>query len=143
MSIEALETLVVEDFRYSNSRRELWKGLSFVINRLVDLKIPCEICINGSFLTKKNDPNDIDLLVDIQISVLDNADHEQGDFIERLADRFYKKSDHLDSFVIFSASEGHQAHAASEAQRLQFARDWGTFYVSKEPKGIAVIEVPP
>jgi len=141
MSLGELEALVVSGFVYSKRRPELWKNLLFVLDRLRELNIPCEIWIDGSLLTKKIDPGDVDLLVDIPIEVLDHADTSQSEFIEKLVDKFFKTSGRLESFVMFSAPTGHASHVASEQARRQWAKDWGFAYVSKEPKGIAVIEV--
>ena len=48
-------------------------GLEAVIKKLSMAKIECEIWVDGSFLTKKIDPFDSDILVAIQGQFYDSA----------------------------------------------------------------------
>lgn len=143
MTPDELREATVKDFPLSNRREALWGSLEFVLNTLKSLKIPCELWIDGSFLTKKIDPDDVDFVVDIPIETFNTATAAQGDFIDNLSDQLYRTSDNLHSFVMFSAPVGDAAHADAVRVHEQWKKDFGFAYISREEKGIAVIEVQP
>jgi hypothetical protein len=143
MTVDALRRLTVADFPLSQNRGNLWKSFEFILKALSDAEIPCGIWVDGSFLTKKIDPGDVDFVVDIPIEVMDAATPEQMTLIENLSARLYKKSDNLHSFVMFTTPVGHAMHADMTRVHLQWEKDFGFAYVSKEPKGIALVEVTP
>lgn len=138
-----LRELTVAGFPLSQSRGNLWKSFEFILKVLIDTAIPCDVWVDGSFLTKKMDPGDIDLIVDIPIEFVDTATPDQLSLIQNLSDQLYKKSDKLHSFVMFKAPASHVAHADMMRAHQQWERDFGHAYVSREPKGIALVEVSP
>jgi hypothetical protein len=141
MTPDELKRAVVEGFPLSKRREALWNSLTFVLNALTDLKIPCDVWLDGSFLTKKIDPDDVDFIVDIPIESWNSATPEQEAFIDNLSDQLYRKSDNLHSFVMFKTPAGHAMHADMTRVHLQWEKDFGFAYISKQPKGIALIEV--
>jgi hypothetical protein len=138
-----MEQLVVNGFALSKRRGTLWKNFLFVLKTLQDLKIPCDVWIDGSFLTHKVDPDDVDFVVDIPVDFLPLATAEQQSFIENLSDQLYRTSDDLHSFVMFNAPQGHPLGLDMNAVHDQWHKDFGFSYVAKSPKGIAVVEVRP
>jgi len=143
ITAEVLKKATVTDFPLSTTREGLWKNFEFVLGALAGAGIPCDIWVDGSFLTKKIDPKDVDFVVDIPIEVAENGTPEQLLFIQNLAGQLYRKSDQLHSFVMFTAPSGHVAHSVMVHAHAQWEKDFGFSYVSKEPKGIALVEVVP
>jgi hypothetical protein len=59
MSLTDLEELCVRRFPQSRTGEEIVNGLRSVIQRAVQTGIDGEVWINGSFLTEKIDPADV------------------------------------------------------------------------------------
>jgi len=63
MSIGNLQSLCVDGFPFTRTREDIMGALMSILSRLDDLGIHAEVWIDGSFLTKKDDPNDVDYVV--------------------------------------------------------------------------------
>jgi hypothetical protein len=143
MSAAELKKRVVDAFPLSQSRPTLWVNFLDLLNTLHKLKIPCEIWVDGSFLTEKIEPADVDFVADIPVEILHTGSPAQGALIKKLADHGFKNPEKLHSFVIFKVPPGDTDFAAMKAARDQWQKDFGLSYVKKDPKGIAVLEVRP
>lgn len=143
MTAQDLKALAADKFQHSTRRAGLWANFQKLLNKLAGLKLPCEIWVDGSFLTEKPDPSDVDFVVDVPIAAIAGADAAQAEILEKLAKKKFKKTDQLHSFVMFTAPVGHLAHADSLRAHDQWRKDFGFSYVNKAPKGIALIEVLP
>lgn len=143
MSAGDLKKLVVDDFPLSKRRQALWDNFVAIAAHLKNLKIPCDIWIDGSFLTKKIDPDDIDFVVDVPVSILDAATIAQAAFLKKLSAMAFCANEKLHSFIMFEAPAMHKGHAKSIELHSQWKRDFGISYVKKEPKGIAILKVTP
>ena len=144
LSESELYDLVVGAFPLSQRRPMLWKNLQWLIAELRRLRLPCRLWIDGSFLTQKIEPDDIDLVADFEIKVLENLASDQQVFVENLADFKYRDDPmKLHTFVMFRAPLGHPARMQAEALERQWIRDFGYSFVNKTPKGIVLLEVVP
>jgi hypothetical protein len=143
MSVTELKQLVVDGFPLSTRRYDLWQSFIKIIEHLKALKIPCKIWVDGSFVTRKIDPDDIDFVVDVPVHAFDNATPPQAEFLKSLADMVFGKTEKMHTFVMFDAPLIHSKYALSQTLHDQWKRDFGFSYVKKEPKGIAVIEITP
>ena len=61
MTLERLRDLTVAPLSASQRRTTLFSALDALVTNLILLSIPCELWINGSFLTEKLEPDDIEL----------------------------------------------------------------------------------
>lgn len=59
---EALVTDFVSPFLIQDKRKFLVERFESLLEKIESLGIPCEIWIDGSFVTKKEEPNDIDMV---------------------------------------------------------------------------------
>lgn len=62
-SIENFEEQFVKGFPYSTTRESIYENFMIWFNKLAALLPPCCVWLDGSFLTTKTNPNDIDLVV--------------------------------------------------------------------------------
>jgi hypothetical protein len=143
MTVAELQALAVDEFPLSDTRPVLWKNFVRILNALKREGIICGIWIDGSFLTQKIDPDDVDFVVDFPGDILGRATDTQLDLIDKLQTRFFKRSDKLESFVIFDVAPDNPEFAVMNIAREQWKKDFGFSYIKKEPKGIALIEVRP
>jgi hypothetical protein len=72
MSMADLRQLCVSEFPLSTTRDRIMSGFEEVVRKLDSVGIVGEVWVNGSFLTKKIDPNDIDASLRLQVDVWDN-----------------------------------------------------------------------
>lgn len=140
---KSLKALVVEKFPRSTRREILWNNFVEIVGQLKSLKLPCKIWLDGSFLTEKIDPDDIDLVVDFPIQVMLSLSPEQGDIIHKLSNCGFRHNQKLHTFVMFTAPAIHVEYVHHVAVHEQWKRDFGFSYIKREPKGIAVLEVRP
>jgi hypothetical protein len=116
------------------------EGLEKVVQILMTENIQAQLWIDGSFLTKKIDPFDSDMLVMIQGDFYANASPKQKAVIDWL------KTDltagyYCHSFLHFGHPAGHPEYDASEWDRAYWLRQFG-FSRKNERKGIATINIP-
>ena len=142
MSASDLKSLVVDAFPLSKTRATLWQAFDKFIQELKAADLHCDVWLDGSFLTKKIDPDDVDFVLDFPVSVLDAVDITQAALVNKISKQGFK-TQKLHSFVIYSAPVIDLRHAESLHLHNQWERDFGFSYVKKEPKGIAVMEVSP
>jgi hypothetical protein len=141
MSVDDLKAMVVDGFPLSTRRGALWDNLIKILDRLKALNIPCKVWVDGSFLTKKIDPDDVDFVIDLPVTISDNPTPAQKAFLNQLASHAFCKMEKLHSFLMFDAPVMHAEYALSQQLHAQWERDFGFAYVSKEAKGIAVLAV--
>jgi hypothetical protein len=77
LSAEGLRELCVSGFPDSKVRADIMAGFEAIRERALSLQIRGEAWIDGSFLTKKRDPRDIDFILLIDNNYYDSGTTEQ------------------------------------------------------------------
>lgn len=111
-----------------------------LINYLTATAGVCDVWVDGSFVTEKDNPGDIDLTVVVRAEILESLSVTAPEIVEDLIavsldERF---APDLHVFLIAVRPLGHPDHAALE----QAARNWAQWWsVTREAwiKGFAVI----
>lgn len=117
-------------------------GFSSVVQILIAVGIVGHMWVDGSFLTQKIDPEDVDLLLRISLELYENATSEQMSTIEWFAQGEQPKTDyHCDCYIWVEIPPGHPAYIDSEERREYWTRQYGLSR-RNEHKGIAVVELP-
>lgn len=142
-TLEDLKVLVVDGFPKSQRRQTLWNNFLHLLALIKQAGLSCDIWVDGSFLTQKIDPDDVDFVVEVPISALTAPSIEQQEILNQLSLMAYCKTFRMHSFVIYSAPIGHKAFGKCQAARSYWEGAFGKSYIKKEPKGIAVVEVRP
>jgi hypothetical protein len=143
MSLAAIEELCVIRFPLSMTRPAIMSGFRQTVKRIVDCGIGGELWINGSFLTKKIDPADIDFCAMIPCRYYDSGTPAQRDVVDWLQSRQNEPKtlylcDTNAELVYPEASPYHYMHTSMIEHWLQiFGRSVG----KGEPKGIAVLQL--
>jgi hypothetical protein len=135
-----LRKLCVEEFPLSKTRDTIMRGLEQVVGMLRNKKIQGELWVNGSFLTQKIDPNDVDIILLIQGIFYDNAKAEQKACIEWVNDNL-EETHHCDSYVHVEWPESHPRFWFGEYMRTWWFRQWGFARDGVTMKGIAVVSL--
>lgn len=86
LDIDGMRKICVEAFPENARRVEIMSGFELIYESLQSAEIPGEIWIDGSFLTKKVDPDDIDFVVMTPNAIFDDGTPEQKSLIDWLID---------------------------------------------------------
>lgn len=139
LSLGELHKLCVQQFPLSRNRQRLFDALSAAVDRLAGIDGSFEIWIDGSFLTRKIDPDDIDFVVEG-----DPHRYKVQEDYRAVLDDLLEKPDAgttgCDSFVMFAYPAGHSCWALGVAEKNGWLKKFGHSR-DGEPKGIAAIRV--
>jgi hypothetical protein len=140
MGLAELRDLCVEAFPLSTTREPITCGLELVVNRLSGAGVEGEIWVDGSYLTKKIDPEDCDLILRTTGEFYDNGSDGQREAIDWVGGNL--KAAHLcDSYVHHEWESSNSNHWLGIYMHSYWMKQWG-FSRGGELKGIAVIELP-
>jgi hypothetical protein len=108
MSLQDLKAITVDRFEGTTTRRELFLKLEGLVQEILKFGVPCDLWIDGSFLTEDEQPADIDIAVRVMDDVMEQLTQEQDNFLTRLSadDEAYVAG--LDTFVFAGYWLGHQ-----------------------------------
>jgi hypothetical protein len=86
LSLVDVEALCVHQFTgETRGRREtLFHGLEELIQRLLVANIRCDVFIDGSFLTEKPEPDDVDVIVSTEIYAFERLSENQMQALEAI-----------------------------------------------------------
>jgi hypothetical protein len=129
-----LDNHFLSAFAESVTRPELIMGLRAFIAALRRVGVTCEIWIDGSFCTKKVDPNDVDLVVFAAMRDIDQLDPAKQQFFSGLIDRLSARRK-FGCDVLFAVTE--------DINSRSYWRGWYGFDRLERPKGIAKMVVTP
>lgn len=146
MTLEGLHQFAVEHpkFRLSSTRAKIMQNLWIVAGCLCRWQIRADLWIDGSFLTEKIDPDDVDLLIVVEEGFAASAAPEQLSIMEWLCEDKNQPAkaaflfDSYANYKTFDIDPGHQDYLALDLYwRSQFG-------ISRrgEEKGMALISVP-
>jgi hypothetical protein len=113
-------------------------GIEAICGALSTALIPSEVWVDGSFLTQKIDPADVDLAVRLPYSRLPNPSPEQGALLQRISSKNFAG---CDSYVFLDYPNGHAQYAVGDMMRAYWQRQFG-FSRNDQFKGIAVTRTP-
>jgi len=100
--------------------------------------IPSEVWVDGSFLTQKIDPADVDVAVRLSHARLPSPSSDQGALLNRIAKKQFSG---CDSFIFFEYPAGHTYHASGDMMRAYWQRQFG-FNRRDQFKGVVVVRTP-
>jgi len=143
MSLAQIEVAFVTAFPHSSTRKTIIAGYRKHSAEIEAIASTFEQFLNGSFVTNKNDPSDVDLVVFIEASVVDNLSPSDKDKLKLLlAGPVTKASHKCDAYFCPVYPSGHPASAAARLKRKYWMGEFG-FDRQDQPKGIVHIEVKP
>jgi hypothetical protein len=138
MNLGDIERLCVHPFTgTARARREkLFYALEELVQEVIRVKLRCTTFVDGSFLTAKPEPGDVDVLINIDEDVMQNLNFEQRSLVDALNMEVYISL--IDSLAVVTYPRGHPFFGttldvgnAGDAYGLEHARVW--------LKGIAVL----
>ncbi|WP_138495927.1 DUF6932 family protein [Paenibacillus pinistramenti] len=132
----------VADFKTSSRRPIIYNNFTIWIEQLLNVLPPRFVWLDGSFLTTKVDPNDIDLVVFYYPEDIQNP--EQANLIKELIQNESRKFN-CDSYLCYSFEHWNSEQLAAISQRnLKIMQTYWMgqfgFDRSRNPKGMVQIE---
>lgn len=134
LDIGSIQTTCVGDFPSSTTRAAIFAGLESLIAEITNLSLPCVLWVDGSFLSKKEDPADVDLLAWLPPEAVQNKTPDQDALMLRLSQQAYKPTHKCDTRVLPGYGP---MFIGTKKTWLGY---WGFDYWD-QAKGIAVIEL--
>lgn len=139
--LEDLQKLCVDAFPASKSRASLLANLREVIARIEHAKIPMEIWIDGSFLTSKLNPEDIDIVVSVDAKLYNNGTKEQRALLDWIRGHECRYKYNCQARTLMRYPEGHKLYHIYKIE-LQEWLSWFGYNSRNTPKGIALVRWP-
>ncbi len=140
MTLAELRQLCVDHFPLSVTRPAIMGGLERVAEKLRLEVVEGEVWVDGSFLTEKANPEDVDIVVRCSGQFYEAATPEQKNAVDWLLSDL-KNTYLCDSYFFFEWPEGHANRWLGEYMHSYWMRQFG-FSRGNEMKGIAVIVLP-
>lgn len=141
MTVDDVEKIFVTGFPSSNTRQGIIDGYKKHADDLAKIINECVQFIDGSFVTNKNDPGDIDMVCLIDGDTVDAlAPAEQTKLAALLSGPATKATHKCDAYLVVTYPETHPAYPAARQQRKYWMGEFG-FDRQDHPKGIVTIDV--
>jgi hypothetical protein len=139
-TLPELRQMCVTNFPLSTRRDPIMRSVEAMCTSISTALIRAEMWIDGSFLTQKIEPDDVDLLVTLDAQYLSGTPLQQQ-IVSRIASQDFKAPVQCDSYVHFQYPEGHASYWTAEFTRAYWMRQFG-FGRNDQFKGLAVIRTP-
>jgi hypothetical protein len=140
MAVAEIRTMCVSAFPLSTTRDEIMRGLEVLVGALANAGVPTEVWVDGSFLTQKVNPEDVDVVLCMQGEAYNNGTQEQRDTVDIVRKVDLKPPLHCHSFAFFEWPESHPLYWDGEWDRAYWIRQFG-FSRRDQPKGIARVDI--
>lgn len=141
VTLDQIRVRCVQEFDLSTKRKALMDSFAVIIDYLAQVGVTCEVWLDGSFVTAKINPSDIDF-----IAVVDSRIYDQG------TEQLRRALDSLTDGQLWDASMGCDTNVAyfdppEYASALNVLSYWqrrfGYSVVNQTPKGILTIKIVP
>jgi hypothetical protein len=144
MTVDELRALCVTNFPDSKVRSDIMAGFELIYERAISVGTDGEAWIDGSFLTQKIEPRDVDFIILTDAHFYDGGTPEQHEFIEWLISN---EDDPKKSFlchtdvVLLYPPDSPLYGLTLNAKKHWEENVYGFSVASGEPKGIAVVKL--
>lgn len=138
--LPGLRSLCVDGFPESQTRNAIMTGLEGVIQRMRDVDLQADIWVDGSFMTRKIDPADSDIVVRIDGVYLQTSTPQQKEVVSWIQSDL-TQTHYCDSYFFVSFPDGHPNYTHGIWRQSYWIKQFG-FSRSLETKGMALLRVP-
>lgn len=141
MTLADIHGRCVTAFEMSKSRGPIMAGLEAVVGRMERAGLPLDLWVDGSFMTQKIDPDDVDLVAVISQPVLEGFTPEQHDVMLWFEEDEVGLAHRCHGHIVVTYPRSHPLYPIGEKLRKYWLDAFGRAWVNKEPKGIATLRV--
>jgi hypothetical protein len=142
VTLDELRALCVAAFFLSKRRELLLVVVTDVLRALSGENIIAEVWIDGSFLTRKIDPDDVDLVVVLDAENVPPATATAAwAVLHRINDQEFNQPLKCDSYLYWDVPKSHPQFRENEIWRAYWLRQF-CFSRKAQIKGLAVVNTP-
>jgi hypothetical protein len=134
-----VEQVCVDLFPLSTSRSIIFGGLVTFVTTLEAAGVPGELWLDGSFLTEKIDPKDVDVILKVDAIIYNSGTQEQRDAIDWVIAN-QKQTLRCDSYALIQYPTTDPLHTEGLWWYSYWLKQWG-FSREDDPKGIVVLSL--
>lgn len=139
-TLAELRVMCVDAFPLSKTRPAIMGGLEKLIAILVSEKIVGEIWVDGSFLSEKIDPDDVDIVLCVTADFYDGGTVKQKTTLDMVANEDLKRDYRCDSYVHVTRTVQDPLYSYSEWDKAYWIKQFG-FSRGNDYKGMVVLGV--
>lgn len=140
MSMDRLNSIGVEAFPLSTSRRNIMDGFRRLTCDLIGLGIPGDLVVDGSFLTEEIEPDDLDFALCVTPEFFEACAPQQRKNLEWIRDDFSIKETHLcDCHLCVEYPTDHIEYFDGIQNRAFWVNLFAESKVYKRIRGVAII----
>jgi hypothetical protein len=140
MDLNEIENVFVTPFPHSSTRKIIMEGFRRHTSDLVDIIKEYIQFLDGSFVSNKNDPGDIDLVCFINGDLIDALSPvDQEKIRELFSGPRTKSTHHCDAYFCVFYPETHPQYEFYRSKRKYWMGEFG-YDRADTPKGIVVVE---
>jgi hypothetical protein len=139
LTMENVEQVCVDQFSLSSTRPIICDGLDMLVTVLELCDVVGELWVDGSFLTEKINPKDVDVVLRVDGALYNSGTAKQRNAIDWVIDN-QKLMLKCDSYAFFEYPPGDPLHDEGRWWYSYWHKQWG-FSREDDPKGIVVLAV--
>jgi hypothetical protein len=139
LDIEQLRGICVDAFPLSKTREKLMDSLEMAVEKIEHADFQSELWIDGSFLTKKVDPSDVDMALIVPARVRISSSAAVRNTLQWIESDETNDRLLIDGYVLTQHPETSPMFSLWDDQQKKFTKLFGTQYDDKTPKGVAIM----
>lgn len=140
-TLNDLKNLCVDRFPFSITRPKILTNLESVLAMLNGIGAKMEVWVDGSFLTQKINPDDVDFVARIESQVWRSLSPNQCSDLRAFNKTDFWATHKVDAFTYIEQDKSYRIRDQGEWDRAYWIRQFG-FSRKDEPKGLAVLSLP-
>lgn len=140
MTLADLRSRCVTAFPLSKTRSQIMDGLEKLVELLRSEAIIGDLWVDGSFLTQKLDPEDVDLVVCVESSLYENGTTAQQNLLDLLVVADMKADYFCDAYLLYQYSKDDALYGRGEWLRAYWIKQFG-FSRGVDMKGMALVQL--
>lgn len=138
LSLNELRSLCVRP-GCDTRRFDVYAALYGLLKRLERLGVVCEAWVDGSFVTAKGVPEDVDVSIMVENDVYTGLSSEAKEFLQELSSLEDKYERYVDPYVCIIHPKGTVERSIDPPE--DYAQLWGKEHNERHLKGFVVLEV--
>lgn len=140
LTLDELRIRCVRRFSSREIRRRLYLNFEQLVQEILSHQIACHIVIDGSFLTEKPEPADIDFLISIDSEQYGSLPAKALELLQAIGNFNYIDKQ-LDGWLYIYYPRGHSNYEASEALFIELMDLFSLEHSGNWLKGVAVLRL--
>lgn len=140
ISVDELRAMCIDPFSLSTSRKPIFQNLVDVLRQFADSDIVGDLWIDGSFVTTKFNPGDVDLVLCVSADLYDNCSVKQRSILEWFESESLHVDYRCDGYILVEWPREHPNYEVGLVAR-EYWTDFFGHTRDGYKKGIAVVRI--